>query len=108
MPNLTNLLGTLSATLMVVTAFLTSLGCAPTSNEVVFTATCKIDFLPAEWVAYIAIAAGAAFGAAALLGKLTRPGPKLASLFGSTAVVVPADNPKSVPGTVTPEQVAAP
>ena len=80
--------------------------CAPGASD--FVATCQIDFLPAEWVAYIAIAAGGVFGALALVGKLTRPGPKLASLFGSTAVVVPADNPKSVPGTVTPEQVAAP
>lgn len=108
MPNFTNLLGTLAAVLTTVAAFLTTIGCAPNASEVVFTATCKIDWLPAEWVAYIALAAGGVFGLSALIGKITRPGPKLASLFGSTAVVVPADNPKSVPGTVTPEQVAAP
>jgi len=46
------------------------------------------------------------FGVAGLIGKLTRPGGKMASLFGSTAVVVPEN--KAGPGTVTPEQVAAP
>jgi TRAP-type C4-dicarboxylate transport system permease small subunit len=104
--NFTNILGTITAILTTVAAFLTALGCAPGASD--FVATCQIDFLPAEWVAYIAIAAGGVFGALALVGKLTRPGPKLASLFGSTAVVVPETSPKSGPGTVTPEQVAAP
>lgn len=106
MPNLTNLLGTVTAILTVVAGFLTALGCAPSAGDIAFTATCKIDFLPAEWVAYIAIAAGGVFGVAGLIGKLTRPGGKMASLFGSTAVVVPEN--KAGPGTVTPEQVAAP
>lgn len=104
--NLTNLLGTLTAVLTTVAAFLTALGCAPGSSD--FAATCTITFLPADWVSYIALAAGGVFGALALLGKLTRPGPKLASLFGSTAVVVPASSPKSGPGTVTPQQVSSP
>ena len=104
MPNFTNLFGTLTAVLTVLAGFLSSIGCAPGSAT--FEATCKIDWLPAEWVAYVALVAGAIFGASALIGKITRPGPKLASLFGSTAVVVPEN--KAGPGTVTPEQVAAP
>jgi TRAP-type C4-dicarboxylate transport system permease small subunit len=72
--NFTNILGTITAILTTVAAFLTALGCAPGASD--FVATCQIDFLPAEWVAYIAIAAGGVFGALALIGKLTRPGPQ--------------------------------
>lgn len=46
MPNLTNLFGTVAATLTVVTAFLTSIGCSPGADPISFAATCKIDWLP--------------------------------------------------------------
>lgn len=102
MSKYTNLLGTLAAVLTTLAAFFTSIGCAPGATD--FTATCKIDWLPAEWLAYVSLVAGGVLGASALLGKLTRPGSKLASLFGSTAVV------STTPGvgTVTPEQVKTP
>lgn len=102
MSKLTNLLGTLAAVLTVLASFFTAMGCAPGASD--FAATCSIPFLPAEWLAYVSLVAGGVFGAAALLGKLTRPGSKLASLFGSTAVV----SSKPGVGTVTPQQVNTP
>lgn len=102
--NLTNAVGTLTAFLTVLTGLLTSLGCAPTTMD--FTATCAIPWLPQQWLGYVTIAAGGIFGVSAILLKLTRPGGWLHSLFGSTAVVVPAANANSGIGTVTPTQVA--
>lgn len=104
--NLTNAFGTITAALTAVAAFLTALGCTPSPGELSFKATCAIEFLPTQWVSYIAVLAGGVFALSALVGKFTRPGSKLASLFGSTAVVVPEGQGK--PGVVTPSQVASP
>lgn len=102
MSKFTNLFGTLTAALTTLAALLTALGCAPGASD--FSATCSIEWLPAEWVAYVALAAGGVFGVSTLLGKFARPGTKLASLFGSTAVVSSAPG----VGTVTPAQVKTP
>lgn len=102
LPNLTNAFGTITAILTALTAFMASIGCAPGATD--FAATCSIAWLPPSWMP---IAAGV-FGVLTLFGKLVRPGGFLHSLFGGTAVVVPASSPKSGVGTVTPEQVKAP
>ncbi len=96
----TNLFGTLTAILAVVTGALEKMGCL--SGAADFSATCNIPFLPVTWMPYLAIA----FGALTFVGKISRPGGWLSSLFGSTAVVVPEA--QSGVGTVTPTQVATP
>lgn len=103
--NWTNALGTITAALTVVMGIMTGLGCAP--GAVDFAATCNIPWLPEQWLPYAAMLTGAiAFGL-----KLLRPGGVLRSLFGSTAVVVPAakvaDLPNGAKGVVTPAQVAS-
>lgn len=102
MLNLTNPIGTLSAITAFLVALMTQLGCAPGASD--FSATCNIPFLPGSWMVWAAML----FSGLLLLAKALRPGGFLRSLFGSTAVVVPAESPKSVAGTVTPEQVASP
>jgi ABC-type spermidine/putrescine transport system permease subunit II len=97
----TNSLGTITALLAVVSGILASLGCAPGAID--FSATCNVPWLPEQWLPYAAMVTGAV----AFVSKLFRPGGFLYSLFGGTAVVVPEASPKSVPGTVTPEQVAS-
>lgn len=100
LPNLTNAFGTITAVLTALTAFMASIGCVPGQSD--FAATCTIPWLPTTWAP---IAAGV-FGVLTLFGKLMRPGGFLHSLFGGTAVIVPAD--KAGVGTVTPEQVKTP
>lgn len=102
LPNLTNAFGTISAISGTITAALMKLGCTPGATD--FAATCTIPWIPVQYTAYVAIL----FGALTVIGKLTRPGGFLHSLFGGTAVIVPETSPKSVAGTVTPEQVATP
>jgi uncharacterized membrane protein YphA (DoxX/SURF4 family) len=101
-PNLTNAFGTISAISGTITAALMKLGCTPGATD--FAATCTVPWLPAQYTAYVAIL----FGVLTVVGKAVRPGGLLHSLFGGTAVIVPETNPKSGPGTVTPEQVAQP
>lgn len=98
----TNLFGTITAVLTVVTGILQKLGCVAGADD--FVATCNVPFLPVSWMPWLAMG----FGALTFIGKISRPGGWLASLFGSTAVIVPETSPKSVSGTVTPEQVKAP
>lgn len=97
----TNAFGTLSALLTALTAWLAKEGCLSTGD---FAATCNIPWLPVSWMPY----ATGLFIGLTLIGKFTRPGGWLRSLFGGTAVVVSTDSPKSVAGTVTPAQVAQP
>ena len=101
-PNLTNAFGTITAILTALTAFLASIGCTPGATD--FAATCVIPWLPASWTAVVA----GIFGVLTLFGKAVRPGGFLHSMFGGTAVIVSANDPKSGVGTVTPEQVKAP
>jgi hypothetical protein len=97
--NLTNLFGTVTAILTIVSGIMTQLlGCVTDAAGVT---VCTSTLLPAK---YTVIAAGA-FGILTLILKAMRPGGFLHSLFGPTAVVVPPD--KSGPGVVTPAQVAA-
>lgn len=96
----TNSIGTVTAILAVISGIMTQ---ALKCTGVDLTATCQ-----AEWLGPYAATAGMIFGAIALLSKSLRPGGWLRSWFGSTAVVVPPDSPKSTVGTVTPQQVAAP
>jgi hypothetical protein len=96
--NPTNLFGTITAILTILTGLMTQLlGCAVDAAGVT---VCTSSLLPAK---YMAIAASV-FGILALISKLMRPGGALHSLFGSTAVVVD----KAGVGTVTPSQVKAP
>jgi len=98
--NFTNLFGTLTAILTVISTVAASvLKCEATSD---MAATCGASFLSPSMAAW----AAAGFGILTLILKMLRPGGLLHSLFGQTAVVV-ADN-KSAPGVVTKEQVAAP
>jgi len=98
--SLTNAFGTITAVLTAITGFLVSIGCS--AGAVDFAATCSIPWLPPQYTAI----AGGVFGALTFALKLFRPGGILHSLFGGTAVVVPATNPNSGVGTVTPAQVA--
>lgn len=95
----TNLASTITAILTIVTGIMSQLlHCTSTGD---LAATCTGDLLPAAYMVY----ASAVFGLITLVLKALRPGGVLASLFGQTAVVVPAD--KAKPGVVTPAQVAS-
>jgi len=96
--NLTNLFGTVTAILSILTGIMTQLlGCATDAAGVT---VCTSTLLPAK---YMMIASGV-FGVLVVISKLLRPGGALHSLFGPTAVVV--DKPGV--GTVTPAQVKTP
>lgn len=97
----TNTFGTLATVLSAITVWLGQQGCLSTGD---FTATCTITWLPTTWLPWVT----GAFIVLTLVGKLTRPGGILRSLFGGTAVVVAEESPKSTAGTVTPAQVAQP
>lgn len=97
----TNAFGTISAVCIGITGWLAQQGCLSTGD---FAATCTIPWVPASIMPYVTMI----FVGLTLVGKLTRPGGWLRSLLGGTAVVVPESSPKSVAGTVTPEQVAQP
>lgn len=92
-----NLFGTIATLLSGLTIWLGQQGCLSTGDLV---ATCNISWLPTSWMPYVA----GLFIVLTLIGKLTRPGGLLHSLFGKTAVVV--DKPGV--GTVTPAQVKTP
>ena len=97
--NPTNLLSTITAILTIVTGLMTQLlGCATDAAGIT---VCTSSILPTK---YMVIATGI-FGVLTVISKLFRPGGALHSLFGQTAVIVPAD--KAAPGVVTPAQVAA-
>ena len=96
--NLTNLFGTITAILTILSGIMTQLlGCVTDAAGIT---TCTSTLLPAK---YMVIAAGV-FGVLTLILKAMRPGGVLHSLFGQTAVVVD----KAGVGTVTPAQVKAP
>lgn len=95
----TNLFGTLGSVLAAVTIWLGEQGCLSTGD---FSATCTISWLPVSLMPWLS----GLFIALTLIGKLTRPGGFLHSIFGGTAVIVPEA--KAGVGTVTPEQVAKP
>lgn len=97
----TNLFGTLGTLLSAITLWLAEQGCLSTGD---FSAVCNINWLPVSWMPYIT----AVFLVLTAIGKLTRPGGFLRSIFGGTAVVVPETSSKSGAGTVTPAQVAQP
>lgn len=97
--SLTNAFGTITAILTTISGILVSMGCVPGAAD--FAATCSIPWLPPSMTAI----AGAVFGGLTFILKLSRPGGILHSLFGGTAVIVPAAD--TVVGTVTPAQVAA-
>jgi len=97
----TNLFGTLATVLSGATIWLGQNGCLSTGE---LTATCSISWLPVTWMPYIS----GLFIVLTAIGKLTRPGGFLRSVFGGTAVVVPDTSSHSVSGTVTPAQVAQP
>jgi hypothetical protein len=97
----TNLFGTVGTVFSAVTLWLAEQGCLSTGD---FTAVCNITWLPVSWMPWVT----GIFLVLTAVGKLTRPGGILRSIFGGTAVVVPASSPKSGVGTVTPAQVNAP
>lgn len=98
--NLTNLFGTITAILTIVSGIMTQLlGCVTDAAGVT---VCTSTLLPAK---YTVIAAGV-FGILTLILKAMRPGGFLHSLFGQTAVVVPET--KAAPGVVTKSQVVNP
>lgn len=99
----TNAFGTITGVLTVIsTLMIEVLKCTPATD--LAPASCAVSWLPPS----LAMWAAGIFGVLTLVLKAARPGGFLHSLFGSTAVVVPETNPKSGPGTVTPEQVAQP
>ena len=91
----TNLFGTLGSVLAGITLWLGEQGCLSTGD---FTATCTINWLPVSWMPWLT----GVFIALTMIGKLTRPGGILRSIFGGTAVVTP----NASAGSVTPAQVA--
>lgn len=103
MTKFTNIFGTVTAILAVLSGIMsTVLGC--TTDAVTSVTVCAVEWLPPQY----AVIASAIFGGLSLISKAMRPGGFLHSMFGTTAVVVPASSSKSGPGTVTPSQVAAP
>lgn len=98
--NFTNLLGTVTAVLTVVSTVMASvLKCEAVGD---MAASCQASFLSPQLAAW----AAAGFGILTLILKMMRPGGILHSLFGQTAVIVPDD--KQGAGTVTKEQVSTP
>jgi hypothetical protein len=96
--NFTNLFGTLTAILTVISTVAASvLKCEAVGDA---AATCSASFLSPVWAGY----AAAGFGILTLILKLLRPGGALHSLFGQTAVV----NNAGGAGVVTKDQVAQP
>lgn len=93
----TNLFGTLGSVLAAITIWLGEQGCFSTGD---FAATCSINWLPTSLMPWLS----GLFIALTMIGKLTRPGGFLHSVFGGTAVITP----KAGVGTVTPAQVAHP
>lgn len=71
-------------------------------DAVAFTAACTASWIPVWLLPWMTIS----FAILAIIGKLTRAGGPLSSMFGPTAVIVPPE--KSGVGTVTPKQVEAP
>ena len=97
--NFTNAFGTITAILTVLSTIMASvLKCEPIAE---LTAKCSASFLSPDLAGY----AAAGFAVRTIILKLLRPGGALGSLFGATAVVVPAA--KSGPGVVTKAQVAS-
>lgn len=100
----TNWVGTVSAVVAAVMAFMTkAAGCTITSlpEDWFPTATCTVEWVPASWLPAI----GTFFAVLAIIAKITREGGWFRSLFGSTAVVVSPSSPNSGVGTVSPSQV---
>jgi hypothetical protein len=94
----TNILGTITAILTILTGLMTQiLGCAV---DAAGATVCTGSVLPAKYMAI----ASAIFGLLTMVAKAARPGGWLHSFFGETAVVV--DKPGV--GTVTPAQVKTP
>lgn len=93
----TNLFGTLGSVLAAITLWLGEQGCLSTGD---FAAKCTISWLPVSWMPWIT----GVFIALTMIGKLTRPGGFINSIFGGTAVITP----KAGVGSVTPSQVAQP
>lgn len=91
----TNLFGTLGSVSAAVTIWLGQQGCLSTGD---FAATCTISWLPVSWMPAVTVV----FVVLTLIGKLTRPGGILRSVFGDTAVITP----NAGVGSVTPAQVA--
>jgi len=91
----TNLFGTIGSVLAAITLWLGQQGCLSTGD---FAATCTINWLPVSWMPMIT----GVFIVLTIIGKLTRPGGLLRSVFGGTAVI----SPSASVGAVTPEQVA--
>lgn len=97
--NLTNILGTIAAIVAIGTQLSTDiLGCKVDAAGVT---TCAASWLPPQMAAYAVMF----FSGLLLISKIIRPGGPLRGLFGTTAVVVPAD--VAGPGTVTPTQVSS-
>lgn len=91
----TNLFSTLATVLSGLTIWLGQQGCLSQGD---FAATCSVPWLPASWMPTLAIIFIGLTG----IGKLTRPGGIIRSVFGDTAVVTP----NAGVGSVTPAQVA--
>jgi hypothetical protein len=92
-----NIIGTITALSTTILAVLTSIGCSPGATD--FAATCVIPWLPAQWVAIVAMA----FGTLTFVSKFFRPGGVIPSMLGQTAVV----SESGIAGTATSAQVAA-
>lgn len=93
----TNLFGTVGSVLAAITIWLGEQGCLSTGD---FAATCKVEWLPAAWMPWLT----GLFIVLTLVGKLTRPGGWVRSVFGGTAVITP----NAGAGSVTQEQVNKP
>jgi len=94
--NFTNLFGTITAILTVVSTVMASVLKCDAVGEA--AAACTASWLSPAIATY----AAAAFGILTLVLKAMRPGGMLHSMFGQTAVVAPAGG----VGVVTPAQVA--
>lgn|SRR5574337_963303 len=101
--SLTTISSTIAGVLAVIMGIMTQvLGCHVGATD--FSAVCTASWVPTNLIGYAAIA----FGVLAFVAKMISPGGVLGNLFGSKAVILPENHPKSGVGTVTPEQVAQP
>jgi hypothetical protein len=97
----TTIASTLAGISAVVLGVMTEvLGCKAGTTDL--SAVCSAAWLPTNIAGYAALG----FGILMLIGRIISPGGVAANSFGTKAVVLPENDPKSGVGTTTPEEVA--
>lgn len=100
--NWQNATSSISLIIIVLSNILTAFGCHEAAAAV--AASCSIPFLSPELNQIVTVI----FSLLGTISQAMKPGGVANSLFKPAVIVLPESNPKSGPGNVTPEQVAAP